>query len=305
MQSHCIQLLPTQGPKDSLNPSPLPPRVQASDLTGIEGVFTDVDDTLTKGGRLSAKTFSMLWQLREAGIPVVPVTGRSFGWAHMMLSQWPVEAVIAESGGLYLHRSPSVKIPSHGVDPESALMQASLKVEFFDTPQRVSIERQRLMSTCQSLLSSYPLLRFASDNILRQVDVAIDYCEEVPRVPMTMVQEVIQALRQEGFQARNSTVHINAWHGLFDKGPMALRYLMEVRNLAATQAQERWAFIGDAPNDRSMFAMFPKSVAVANIQPFIREMGHDRPQWLTGASHGEGFVEFARLLLQARQSLKT
>ncbi len=288
-----------------MNASKLPPLVQASDLQGIEGVFTDVDDTLTKDGKLSALTFSTLWQLREAGIAVVPVTGRSYGWAHMMLSQWPVEAVIAESGGVYLHRGTTTRNANLGLKSLLPVTPAPLKVVFFDSPARVVDERKRLMTACERILLSYPLLRFASDNILRQVDVAIDYCEDIPRVPMVMVQEAIQALRNEGFQARNSTVHINAWHGHFDKGPMALKYLKDVRCLATEQAQERWAFIGDAPNDRSMFSLFPISVAVANIQPFIKEMGQDRPKWLTAASHGEGFVEFAQLLLQILQSAKT
>jgi hydroxymethylpyrimidine pyrophosphatase-like HAD family hydrolase len=284
-----------------LNPSTLPPFVQFSDLLGIEGVFTDVDDTLTKDGKLSALTFSTLWQLQEAGIQVVPVTGRSYGWAHMMLSQWPVNAVIAESGGVYLHREVSTMGARVAAVPDPLCTAAPLKVVFYDTPNRVAEDRQRLIAVCQELLSDYPMLSFASDNILRQVDVAIDYCEDIPRVPLAIVQEVIQVLREQGFQARNSTVHINAWHGHFDKGPMALRYLKEVRSLTTEQAQCRWAFIGDAPNDRSMFELFPKSIAVSNIQPFIDDMGKDRPQWLTHASHGEGFVEFAQLLLQARQ----
>ena len=83
---------------------------------------------------------------------------------------------------------------------------------------------------------------------------------------------------------------------------MALRYLKEVHALCETQAQERWAFIGDAPNDRSMFALFPRSVGVANIQPFLNEMASDRPACLTRASHGDGFIEFAHLLLEANRS---
>lgn len=271
-----------------------PPLIRAEDLWGIDGLFTDVDDTLTQDGKLSARTYEALWQLREAGIPVVPVTGRSYGWAHMMLSQWPVDAVIAESGGVYLYRD---KPPA-----PSASGPTQLKVVFFDATDKVAEDRKRLMSSCEQILEDYPQLQFASDNALRQVDVAIDYCEDVPRVPMAVVQEVIQTLHQAGFQARNSTVHINAWFGQFDKGPMALRYLKEVHALCETQAQERWAFIGDAPNDRSMFSLFPRSVGVANIQPFLNEMARDRPACLTRASHGDGFIEFAHLLLEANRS---
>ncbi len=277
-----------------MNQDQHPPFIRADDLLGIDGLFTDVDDTLTQDGKLSARTYEALWQLREAGIPVVPVTGRSYGWAHMMLSQWPVDAVIAESGGVYLYRDKPPAPSASGPTP--------LKVVFFDATDKVAEDRKRLMSSCEQILEDYPQLQFASDNALRQVDVAIDYCEDVPRVPMAVVQEVIQTLHQAGFQARNSTVHINAWFGQFDKGPMALRYLKEVHALCETQAQERWAFIGDAPNDRSMFSLFPRSVGVANIQPFLNEMARDRPACLTRASHGDGFIEFAHLLLEANRS---
>jgi HAD superfamily hydrolase (TIGR01484 family) len=280
------------------------PFLQDQDLLGIEGLFTDVDDTLTKDGKLSAQTYLALWQLREAGIPVIPVTGRSYGWAHMMLSQWPVDGVIAESGGVYLYRD----MPLHGLPEPHSKTQAAiwspLKMVYFDAIEKVAGNRQRLMARCEQILKDYPQLRFANDNVLRQVDVAIDYCEDIPRVPIEIVQKVIQSLRDSGFQARHSTVHINAWHGSFDKGPMALRYLQEARGVSSLEAQERWAFIGDAPNDSSMFALFARSFAVANIEAFLPAMNNAKPARLTRASHGAGFVEFAQLLLSAIQQKK-
>jgi HAD superfamily hydrolase (TIGR01484 family) len=281
----------------------LPPLVQMSDLNGIVGLFTDVDDTLTRDGKLSPETFAALWQLRAAGLPVVPVTGRSYGWAHMMLAQWPVDAVIAESGGLYLTRKGSELKDGATLASSDTRAHTTLKTVFFDDSDQVQRDRARLMDVCAEVLLRYPQLRFASDNVLRQVDVAIDYCEDIPRVSMMLVNEVIQILRQAGFQSRNSTVHINAWCGDFDKGPMALKYLKEVCSMSIEEAQKRWAFIGDAPNDRSMFALFPKSIAVANIAPFLRDWHQDRPTWRTQASHGEGFVETAELLLKLRKSI--
>jgi HAD superfamily hydrolase (TIGR01484 family) len=285
-----------------LNSPALPPFVQMSDLKGIVGLFTDVDDTLTRDGKLSPETFATLWQLRAAGLPVVPVTGRSYGWAHMMLAQWPIDAVIAESGGLYLTRKGSEHKDSETLASSGTRAHSTLKTVFFDDSDKVRRDRARLMDVCAEVLLRYPQLRFASDNVLRQVDVAIDYCEDIPRVSMTLVNEVIQILRQAGFQARNSTVHINAWCGDFDKGPMALKYLKEDFAVSTEEAQKHWAFIGDAPNDRSMFALFPKSIAVANIVPFLSDWHQDRPTWRTQASHGEGFVETAQLLLKLKKS---
>lgn len=279
----------TPGPDPIAGLAP-PPLLNASDVQNVAGLFTDVDDTLTREGKLSAQTYQALWDLKDAGIPVVPVTGRSYGWAHMMLSQWPVPAVITESGGAYLSRQPSTL---HG-------KPGALRIEYFDAPESVARQRDSLMQLCSGILKAHPGLRFASDNALRQVDVAIDYCEEVPPVPMNEVQAVISQIRAAGFQARNSTVHINAWHGQFDKGPMALRYLEQCAGLNAIQAQASWMFVGDAPNDASMFELFPRSVAVANIAGFLPAMPHNRPARITKASFGEGFIELARLLLANR-----
>ena len=61
-----------------------------------------------------------------------------------------------------------------------------------------------------------------------QVDLALDYCEEVPRLPTELVQRAIELFQAAGFSARASSVHINAWHGVFDKGPTALQLLEDL-----------------------------------------------------------------------------
>ena len=61
----------------------------------ILGVFTDIDDTLTTGGRLTADAFTALERLHEAGLIVVPVTGRPAGWCDHIARMWPVDGVAA------------------------------------------------------------------------------------------------------------------------------------------------------------------------------------------------------------------
>ncbi|MBM3339815.1 MAG: HAD-IIB family hydrolase, partial [Betaproteobacteria bacterium] len=70
----------------------------------LYGVLTDVDGTLTLHGQLRASTYEALWSLHHSGLTIIPVTGRSAAWGHMMLHQWPIDAVIAESGGLAMWR---------------------------------------------------------------------------------------------------------------------------------------------------------------------------------------------------------
>jgi hydroxymethylpyrimidine pyrophosphatase-like HAD family hydrolase len=55
-------------------------------------------------------------------------------------------------------------------------------------------------------------------------------------------------------------------------------------------------FIGDSPNDEPMFAFFPHSVAVANILPFLPRL-KALPAYVTDAAAGDGFIEFAAMLL--------
>jgi HAD superfamily hydrolase (TIGR01484 family) len=256
------------------------------DATPILGVLTDIDDTLTTDGLLTAEAYAALCALKAAGFAVIPVTGRSAGWAHMIVKTWPVDAVVAESGGLYLHREPGT---------------GRLASRYHAPAEDVARERARLAACAARVLRAIPGLREASDNAYRQVDLALDYCEEVPRVPEGEVARAIAMFRAEGFAARASSVHVNAWHGTFDKAPMALACLAERFAGSPLADPERWAFIGDAPNDASMFAAFRHSVAVSNILGTLDRFP-ERPAYLTAERSGAGFVAFARHLLRAQRA---
>jgi hypothetical protein len=100
-----------------------------------------------------------------------------------------------------------------------------------------------------------------------------------------------------GYSARASSAHINAWSGP-STGRRGTRCLNEVWGVDAAQAARRWLFVGDAPNDASMFDVFRRSVGVANIVPALARLPV-APGWLTRASHGAGFEELAQHLLAA------
>ena len=74
----------------------------ASERAGIRGVFTDIDDTLTTDGKITGDALAALARLRAAGIHVVPITGRPVGWSEPFALQWPVDAIVAENGGVAL-----------------------------------------------------------------------------------------------------------------------------------------------------------------------------------------------------------
>jgi hydroxymethylpyrimidine pyrophosphatase-like HAD family hydrolase len=60
----------------------------------IRGVLTDIDDTLTSDGQLTADAYGALERLKAAGLIVVPVTGRPAGWCDHIARMWPVDAVV-------------------------------------------------------------------------------------------------------------------------------------------------------------------------------------------------------------------
>ncbi len=254
------------------------------DARGIRGVLTDIDDTLTTHGVLTAQAFDALHALASAGFAVVPVTGRSGGWAHMVAKTWPVQAVVTESGGLYLYRDPAT---------------GRLVQRFHDDKARVRADRRRLADCAERVLAAVPGLAPASDNDYRLVDLALDYCEEVPRLPEEDVQRAIAMFRAEGFSARASSVHVNAWAGEFDKGPTALACLRERFGVTDAAGLSQWVFVGDAPNDASMYERFEHGVGVANILPTVDRLPVP-PRWITQAAYGAGFVELAEHLLSAR-----
>ena len=157
-------------------PAPPAPRAPGAlagmPVDGLEGLLTDVDDTLTTDGRLHASAYRALERLHESGLKIVPVTGRSAGWAHMILKTWPVDAVVAESGGLYLAR-----------DPASGRLRQVLHA----APAQVARERAHVQALAEQLIREMPGFAPASDNAYRQVDVAIDWCEEVDPVPACLL----------------------------------------------------------------------------------------------------------------------
>ncbi len=237
----------------------------------------------------------------RAGLAVIPITGRSAGWAHMVLKTWPVAAVVAESGGVYLYRD---------------IGENRIKIGLHAPLEQVRADRLALQACGEQIMAKIPGLASASDNPFRQVDYALDYCEEVTRVSADQVAQAIAMFTSAGFSARASSVHINAWRGQFDKGPMTQRLLDDhfssharghncgEGETGSTAAEivngdnlpERWIFVGDAPNDASMFAMFPRSVGVANILSSIDQLPV-KPAYLTKNKSGAGFVELAEHIL--------
>ena len=260
----------------------------------LYGVLTDVDGTLTLHGQLRASTYEALWSLHHIGLTIIPVTGRSAAWGHMMLHQWPIDAVIAESGGLAMWR---VNKSGELVTADQLDRQAfQLEIQYFGDISA----RKDLVSLAEQWMPHYPPLCWASDQGQRLVDVAIDWNEQV-KAPRDVVTRFIEQCQKQGYRARASNVHINAWAGEFDKASSSLNLLKKLFDHDRHRAQSSWFFVGDAPNDESMFANFPHHVAVQGPEHF---QGHveQMPKRFSSAKASAGFEAWAQAIQRAIRS---
>ena len=95
----------------------------------IIGVFTDIDDTLTTHGAITADALLALADLKAAGLHVIPITGRPVGWGEMFAKTWPVDALVAENGGVAWVAQKNAKNSSQiGIQPAYLLPKVLSKV---------------------------------------------------------------------------------------------------------------------------------------------------------------------------------
>ena len=250
------------------------------DAQGVSAVLLDIDDTLTTEGRLTAQAFTALEQLQRAGLRVVPVTGRPAGWCDHIARMWPVDAVVGENGAFYFYYA-----------------ERRLRQRFHDDARSRQDKRSRLEAIARHILAEVPGCALASDQPYRETDLAIDYCEDVPPLPLEAAQRIAGLMREAGLTAKVSSIHVNGWFGEYDKLRMTRRLFAERFGLDLERANREIVFAGDSPNDAPMFAFFENSVGVANVRRFDLP---EKPKYVTRADAGAGFAELAAHLLVAK-----
>ena len=249
----------------------------------VRGVFCDIDDTLTSGGKLSARAYAALERLRSGGKLVIPITGRPAGWCDHIARMWPVDAVVGENGAFYFYYDGARK----------RLAQRFL----LDAAARAA-NREKMIDVRERILREVPGCALASDQFYREADLAIDFCEDVPRLPFAEVDRIVALMRAAGMTAKISSIHVNGWFGDYDKLSMTRTLMQERYGVDLARDQAGYLFVGDSPNDAPMFRFFSNSVGVANVADFGERMT-DAPAYVTSRRSGEGFVEVAKLLLGA------
>jgi HAD superfamily hydrolase (TIGR01484 family) len=248
----------------------------------LVGVLTDIDDTLTTEGAITADALQALTALRAAGLSVMAVTGRPVGWSEPFARAWPVQAIVAENGAVALVREADGRLR------KLYQQDAATRDRNF----------QRLQDVAHQIVQTVPGAQLAQDSAGRETDIAIDH-SEFTQLPQACIEQVVAMMRAQGLHATVSSIHINGWIGDHDKLSGARWIVRELlgRDLDAEIA--RWVYVGDSTNDERMFAHFPNAVGVANIRRFTPVLRH-LPTYVSDGERGAGFAQVARAVLDAR-----
>jgi HAD superfamily hydrolase (TIGR01484 family) len=222
--------------------------------------------------------------LRAAGLLLIPITGRPAGWCDHIARMWPVDAVVGENGALYM-------LHDQGA--------GRLRKRYVATEAERAANRRRLAEVAEAILREVPGAAVASDQAYRESDLAIDFCEDVPRLPDDSIDRIMTMMGAAGMTARMSSIHVNGWFGAYDKLAMTRTLLRDEFGIDVDAERDRFIFVGDSPNDAPMFGHFPNSVGVANVRSFVGRIAAP-PAYVTEHESGAGFAELAAHLLAAR-----
>jgi len=247
----------------------------------VRGVLADIDDTLTTDGRLLGIAYGALERLHEAGLLVIPVTGRPAGWCDHIARMWPVDAVVGENGAFWFRYDAG---------------QRKLYKRYVVSPEERARRAARLDAIAERITREVPGAAVASDQPYREADLAIDFREDVAPLDRAAVAHIVSIMESEGLTAKVSSIHVNGWFGDYDKLSTTRRMLKEDFDIDLDSDRELFVFAGDSPNDQPMFAYFPNAVGVANVLEMADLMTAFR-KWITPSAGAAGFAELADALI--------
>ena len=257
--------------------------IASSALRNIDFLLFDVDETFTTHGLLRPESYASLFALRDAGITAIPVTGRPSGWGNVMLSTWPIKACVTENGGVISWKDAT----------------GTARQQVIHEHHRGDGYIENLRDLGRAIATRYPQVRISADQPYRLTDLAIDYAEQSRDVSEETVAEIVNLMQRAGYQTAVSSIHIHAYKPTNEKADGVYPLMQTAFAMSAEAVHSRAAFIGDSPNDASLFAAIPMSVGVANVRTSLAKIATP-PAYVCSAECGAGFVEFAIALIAAR-----
>ncbi|MBL7542247.1 MAG: HAD-IIB family hydrolase [Bdellovibrionaceae bacterium] len=245
----------------------------------IKFVLSDLDDTITKEGRIPSESYSALWTLHHAGIKTIIVTGRPAGWCEMMARTWPIEGVVGENGAFFFRYT-----------------NRQMKRLFTASPDQIETQTAKLDVIKNEISKNIPTSRVSSDQFCRMFDLAIDICEDIPPLSADEIKKIISIFEKHGAQAKLSSIHVNGWFGDYDKLTTVKQILAKEFGLSPQQIQSECVYSGDSPNDEPLFSFFKNSVGVRNIEPFLPQLKF-KPRFITQHEAAHGFQELTQKII--------
>ena len=132
-----------------------------------------------------------------------------------------VSAVVGENGALYFHYDHAAH---------------TMRRRYVDEPAVRATYRERLREIAKDILAAVPGAAIAADQHYRETDLAIDYCEDVPRLPPAAAERVAVMMRERGLTAKVSSIHVNGWFGRYDKLAMTRTLMRELPSIWTPRA---------------------------------------------------------------------
>ena len=210
----------------------------------IRVVAADIDDTISTEGKILPEAFNAVWKLYRAGIQMVPITGRCAGWVDHIARFWPVTGVVGENGAMYMY-----------MDEQSTPKR--LKKRYYMDPHSVTENATKFERIKKEVFTRFPTCKVASDQPYREFDLAIDFCEDVPRLTPEEVQEIVSIFQKHGANGKVSSIHVNGWFGDFDKLKMFRIFCQEQLGFSVDADRSAVLFIGDSPMINPCLNSFP------------------------------------------------
>jgi HAD superfamily hydrolase (TIGR01484 family) len=247
----------------------------------LRGILFDLDDTVLTHGQLTRPAYDAVWSLHEAGLALVIVTGRPYGWGAILARQWPVVGCVTENGAIHAVRHDgrvSVRDPC-------------------DDPERQA-RRTRLARLVERVRHVVPEAHLADDNDARRSDVAWDIAEH-GALADERIDIITSEISAAGARSWRSSVHLHATFEADDKASGALRFCARELACSPVAARSEFAFVGDSGNDAACFAAFRITFGVSNVRASLPRLTI-APRYVADRAMGDGFADIAKEVLRKR-----
>lgn len=240
-----------------------------SEKSRVKYVISDVDDTITSDGLLLPQALDALYKLRESGIKTILVTGGSAGWADGYIRQWPVDAVIAESGAVLIYKNRG----------SITYMTNPLISEDKD----FALKRARLLEETKDYV-------FSSDQYARIYDVAYEK-KALSRDREEKLYSIIKSL--DG-TALVSSIHVNVLFSPISKKKGFDVFFPQLKDILdmeeeLTEVYENSLALGDSLNDEALFQSVKLSVGNKRVLDSYNSFKYP-PTYVTELYGGKSFA---------------